>query len=53
MAITDLLRISGDKDYAPYSYLDGHGKPRGLFIDIWDEYSLVTGTKVEYLLVAG
>ena len=40
--------ITGDKNYAPYTYLDANGEPKGMLVDMWKEYSKVTGSKIKF-----
>ncbi len=44
------LVITGDKDYAPYSYLDANEEAQGLFIDLWKEWANTTNTKIKFKL---
>jgi PAS domain S-box-containing protein len=43
-----VLVITGDKNYAPYSYLNIKNEPKGLLVDIWTEWSKVTGKKIRF-----
>ncbi|MBF0588177.1 MAG: transporter substrate-binding domain-containing protein [Magnetococcales bacterium] len=43
--------ISGSKALPPFTYLDQHGKPKGLLIDYWRAYSQQTGTRIRFHLV--
>ena len=43
------LRISIIKGNAPFSVVLPNGKPAGLYVDIWKEWSKVTGVKVEFV----
>ncbi|MFK5892004.1 MAG: transporter substrate-binding domain-containing protein, partial [Pseudomonadota bacterium] len=47
---TQPLLISGNKNYAPYSYINSTGEPRGLLIDLWNEWAKVTNTKIKFIL---
>jgi len=44
------LIITGDKNYAPYSYLDSRGNPKGLLVDVWKEWAKTTDTKIKFEL---
>ncbi|WP_087016818.1 transporter substrate-binding domain-containing diguanylate cyclase [Thaumasiovibrio subtropicus] len=44
------LLISNSKAWKPFSYVDSSGEPKGILIDLWREYSEITGTPVEFLL---
>ncbi|PHS37849.1 MAG: hypothetical protein COB07_09900 [Sulfurovum sp.] len=48
--ITKPLVITGDKDYAPYTYLDSEKKAQGLLVDIWKEWSRVNDIPVKFAL---
>ena len=47
---TEPLVITGDKDYAPYTYLDSENKPQGFLVDVWKEWASVNDTSVKFEL---
>ncbi len=44
------LIIANSKAWKPFSYLED-GQPKGLLIDFWRQYSLVSGRKVKFVLL--
>lgn len=42
--------ITGDKNYAPYSYLDQYNKPQGMLVDMWREWGNITNTPITFEL---
>ncbi|NOR57954.1 MAG: transporter substrate-binding domain-containing protein, partial [Sulfurimonas sp.] len=42
------LIITGDKNYAPYTYLDANGEPKGMLVDMWKEWAKVTDSKIKF-----
>ena len=42
------LVITGDKDYAPYTYLDSENNPQGFLVDLWKEWGRVNGRAVVF-----
>ncbi|MGB0496494.1 MAG: transporter substrate-binding domain-containing protein, partial [Kangiellaceae bacterium] len=47
--IPDILRISVMDDNPPFSLILPNGKPAGLYIDIWKEWSSVTNQKIVFV----
>ncbi|MGF1911553.1 sensor domain-containing diguanylate cyclase [Vibrio kasasachensis] len=47
----DVLIIANSKAWKPFSFINDKGEPDGILIDYWKEFSRVTGTRVEFLLV--
>ena len=45
------LIIANSKAWKPFSFIDSKGKPAGILIDYWQEFSKITGTPVEFLLL--
>ncbi|SDN22906.1 PAS domain S-box-containing protein [Desulfonauticus submarinus] len=43
--------VVGDKNYAPFEFLDANNIPQGISVDIWKLWSKKTGIKVEYRLM--
>ncbi len=43
------IRVSGDKFFPPYEYVDDQGVYRGFNVDILDAISLYSGFEVEYI----
>jgi ABC-type amino acid transport substrate-binding protein len=44
------LTITGDRDYAPFSYLDSENKAQGLLVDVWREWATAINTEVRFEL---
>jgi len=44
------LIITGDKDYAPYTYLDSENRPQGFLVDIWKEWGKVNEIPIKFEL---
>jgi len=44
------LVITGDKDYAPYTYLDSENRAQGLLVDVWREWSRVNDIPIRFEL---
>ncbi|WP_294967074.1 transporter substrate-binding domain-containing protein, partial [Sulfurimonas sp.] len=42
------LIITGDKNYAPYTYLDAKGEPKGMLVDIWREWAKATNSNIKF-----
>ena len=47
---TEPLVITGDKDYAPFTYLDSENKAQGFLVDIWKEWAKVNDTAIRFEL---
>ncbi len=45
---SDPLVITGDKDYAPYTFLDSNDVPHGFLVDIWKEWSRVNDVPLKF-----
>lgn len=45
------LVIANSKAWKPFSFINAQGSPDGILIDYWREYSQVTGTQIEFLLL--
>ncbi len=45
------LVVVNSASWAPYSFLDGHGEPRGLLVDFWRLFGERNGIEVEFELV--
>lgn len=45
------LIVTNSKAWQPFSYINEEGQPDGLLIDLWREYSRVTGRPVQFKLV--
>ena len=43
------LRISMTLSYPPFTFVLPNGKPAGLYVDIWKEWSKVTGREIEFV----
>ena len=48
--VTQPLIITGDKDYAPYTYLDSENKAQGLLVDVWKEWARVNNIALRFEL---
>jgi len=48
--VTQPLIITGDKDYAPYTYIDSENNAQGLLVDIWKEWAKVNEVPVIFEL---
>ncbi|MDV7339617.1 transporter substrate-binding domain-containing protein [Terasakiella sp. A23] len=44
------LKIAITDNYPPYSVIGPTGRPFGLFVDMWKEWSRATGTPVEFVI---
>ena len=44
------LIVTGDKNYAPYTFLDEEGEARGMLVDMYKEWADTTDTKVRFEL---
>ena len=43
------LRISMTASYPPFTFVLPNGKPAGLYVDIWKEWSKVSGREIEFI----
>ncbi|NJM13943.1 MAG: transporter substrate-binding domain-containing protein [Synechococcaceae cyanobacterium SM1_2_3] len=43
--------VADDRAYAPFSFLDPTGQPRGIAVDLWKLWSQKTGVAVEFRLL--
>ena len=46
----EIVLVGGDRDYPPYEFLDGDGKPAGFNVDLTRAIAEVMGFKVEFEL---
>mgnify|MGYP000140758369 CR=1 FL=1 len=46
-----ILTITGDKNYAPYTYLDRNGNPKGFLVDVWNEWAKHSNYQIQFELV--
>ncbi|MEW5735128.1 MAG: transporter substrate-binding domain-containing protein [Thermodesulfobacteriota bacterium] len=44
-----ILRISCDRNFAPFTYVDAAGKPAGMLVDIWSLWVERTGQAVRFV----
>ena len=45
----EVLVISMNMNNEPFSLIDPYGKPTGLFVDFWNEWSSATGKKITFM----
>ncbi len=49
-ASTEPLLVSQDHAWPPFAFLDGHGQPQGLLVDLWLEVGARLGREVVFVL---
>ncbi|MBF0289873.1 MAG: transporter substrate-binding domain-containing protein [SAR324 cluster bacterium] len=45
---SDALIVAIDRDYIPYTFINAQGKPAGMIVDLWREWSQLTKREVRF-----
>ena len=51
IAKPEKITVVDDISYAPFTFMDAKGKPRGITVDLWKLWSQKTGVKVEFQIM--